>query len=100
MKPQASPWYELNEPHTVDSPALLIFPDRVKQNIQTAIEMVGEVGRLRPHIKTCKSPGASRLMQQYGITKFKCATISEAEILGMENAKDVLLAYQPIGPKL
>ena len=62
--------------------------------------MVGSADRLRPHIKTCKSPEAVRLMQSYGICKFKCATISEAEMLGMENAKDVLLAYQPSGPKL
>src|SRR5690349_20716839 len=39
-------------------------------------------------------------MQQHSITKFKCATISEAEMLGMEEAKDVLFAYQPNGPKL
>ncbi len=30
-----------------------------------------------------------------GITKFKCATIAEAEMLGIINAPDVLLAYQP-----
>jgi len=35
-----------------------------------------------------------------GISKFKCATIAEAEMLGMSKAPHVLLAYQPIGPKL
>src|SRR5688572_2526659 len=93
-------WYHISDPSQIDSPALLVFPERVKQNIQTAIEMVGDVKRLRPHIKTCKSPDAVRLMQEAGITKFKCATISEAELLGMMNANDVLLAYQPTGPKL
>jgi D-serine deaminase-like pyridoxal phosphate-dependent protein len=39
-------------------------------------------------------------MMDEGITKFKCATIAEAELLGMCNAEDVLLAYQPVGPKL
>ncbi len=34
------------------------------------------------------------------INKFKCATIAEAEMLGLCNAPDVLLAYQPIGPKI
>jgi D-threonine aldolase len=42
----------------------------------------------------------ARLMIDAGITKFKCATIAEAEMLGMQKAKDVLLAYQPLGPKL
>lgn len=62
--------------------------------------MAGSPSRLRPHIKTCKSSAAVNLMQQAGIQQFKCATIAEAEMLGMEQAKDVLLAYQPAGPKL
>lgn len=99
-KHPANDWYRLHEPGKIDSPALLVYTDRVKQNIQRAINMAGGVDRLRPHIKTCKSPGAVRLMQQVGIYKFKCATISEAEMLGKEKAKDVLLAYQPTGPKL
>lgn len=40
------------------------------------------------------------LMLDAGITKFKCATIAEAEMVGMCKAPDVLLAYQPVGPKL
>lgn len=93
-------WYELNNPAAVDSPALLVFPQRVQHNINTAIRMVGDVSRLRPHIKTNKSAGAVCMMMESGISKFKCATIAEAEMLGMVWAKDVLLAYQPTGPKL
>jgi D-serine deaminase-like pyridoxal phosphate-dependent protein len=40
------------------------------------------------------------LMLEAGIKKFKCATIAEAEMLGMCHAPDALLAYQPTGPKL
>lgn len=93
-------WYKINHPEEIDSPALLLFTERIKKNIQTAIEMVGDVTRLRPHVKTNKSLEASRLMLKAGITKFKCATIAEAEMLGMCQAPDVLLAYQPTGPKL
>jgi len=93
-------WFHLDRPEQIDSPALLVFPERVKHNIQTAISMVGDVTRLRPHVKTHKSREAAGLMQEAGIQKFKCATISEAEMLGMVKAKDVLLAYQPTGPKL
>jgi len=35
-----------------------------------------------------------------GIRKFKCATIAEAEMLAQCGAPDVLLAYQPTGPKI
>lgn len=93
-------WFEIKNINEIDSPALLVFTDRVRHNIQLAIDMVGDVNRLRPHIKTHKCPDVTRLMIEAGITKFKCATIAEAEILGIEKAKDVVLAYQPLGPKL
>jgi D-serine deaminase-like pyridoxal phosphate-dependent protein len=41
----------------------------------------------------------SGLMLKAGIKKFKCATIAEAEMLAVAGAPDVLLAYQPVGPK-
>ena len=93
-------WYQFDNVNDLDSPALVIFPERVKTNIQTAISMVGDVARLRPHVKTNKSSQATQLMLDAGITKFKCATIAEAEMLGMIGAPDVVLAYQPLGPKL
>ena len=93
-------WYEIKNIHELDSPALVVLTERAKHNIQLAIDMIGDVNRLRPHIKTNKSPDVARLMMNAGITKFKCATIAEAEMLGQCNAPDVLLAYQPLGPKL
>lgn len=93
------PWYAIREINELDSPAFVIYLERVKQNIRSAIELVGDPGRLRPHVKTHKSADVTRLMMQAGITKFKCATIAEAEMLAMAGAPDVLLAYQPVGPK-
>jgi D-serine deaminase-like pyridoxal phosphate-dependent protein len=93
-------WYEIRNINELDSPALFVFTERVRHNIQLAVEMAGDVNRLRPHIKTNKSPDVAMLMLQAGITKFKCATIAEAEMLAQCHAPDVLLAYQPLGPKL
>ena len=93
-------WYQVSNADKIDSPALLVFPYRVKANITTAINMVGDINRLRSHVKTHKCAEVAAMMIDAGIYKFKCATIAEAEMLGMVNAKDVLLAYQPIGPKL
>jgi D-threonine aldolase len=92
--------YKIENIDQLDSPALVVYPDRVKQNIELAIKMVGDVKRLRPHIKTHKSPDVAKLMLAAGVTKFKCATIAEAEMLGICQATDVVLAYQPTGPKL
>ena len=99
MKKEDNNWYTIKDTDQIDSPALLVYSERVKRNIQTAIDMIREVDRLRPHIKTNKSEEVSQLMLKAGIRKFKCATIAEAEMLGICGAPDVLLAYQPIGPK-
>ncbi len=92
-----SPWYQIHHPENLQTPALIIFPERVKYNIAQLIKMVGNPARLRPHVKTCKAMQPVLMMLKAGITKFKCATIAEAEMLGMTKAPDVLLAYQPVG---
>src|SRR5690606_7994890 len=61
---------------------------------------IGDVNRLRPHVKTHKTDEILKLQLDAGITKFKCATIAEAEMLGRCAAPDVLLAYPLYGPKL
>ena len=93
-------WYNISNLDELDTPALVVYPDRVKNNIGILKGMIDNTGRLRPHVKTHKSSDAVNLMLGAGITKFKCATIAEAEMLGICKAPDVLLAYQPIGPKL
>jgi D-threonine aldolase len=100
MMVMAESWYEIENMDELDTPALVVYPDRVRQNIARAIGMVGNALRLRPHVKTHKSPAVTRLMQDAGIRRFKCATIAEAEMLAVAAAPDVLLAYQPVGPKI
>jgi D-serine deaminase-like pyridoxal phosphate-dependent protein len=92
-------WYKINTIESIDSPALLLYKERIQQNITAAIKMVKQVSLLRPHVKTNKIAEVCALMMAAGISKFKCATIAEAEMLAMIGAKDVLLAYQPVGPK-
>lgn len=92
-------WYELKNVNSVDSPALLIYKERVQENINHAVEMIRDINLLRPHVKTNKTSEVCAMMMAAGISKFKCATIAEAEMLAMLHAKDVLLAYQAIGPK-
>lgn len=93
-------WYEIKNVDEVDSPALLVYPDRAEENIRRMIATVGDMRRLRPHMKTHKLPEMIRLQLAHGITKFKCATIAEAEMTAACSAADVLLAHQPIGPKV
>lgn len=93
-------WFAVTDTSTIDTPTLLVYPERVQQNIDAAIALVGKPDRLRPHIKTHKTKEVAQLLINAGVQQFKCATIAEAELLGMCKSKDVLLAYQPVGPKL
>ncbi len=94
-----SNWFTIKNISDFDSPLLVVYPNRIKQNIHFAIDMAGNVSRLRPHVKTSKMSEVCVMLSEAGITKFKCATIAEAEMLALIEAPDVLLAYQPVGPK-
>lgn len=93
-------WYTVDNIDDIDSPALFVYEDRVKENIRLLKSIVKDSSRLRPHVKTNKMAEVCQLMMDEGITKFKCATIAEAEMLAALSAVDVLLAYQPVGPKV
>ena len=93
-------WYEIDSVETLDSPALVIYPARVKQNIALLKIRIDDITRLRPHAKTFKCLEVAKLLIEAGINKFKCATIAEAEMLAMAGAQDVLLAYQPTLEKI
>jgi D-serine deaminase-like pyridoxal phosphate-dependent protein len=93
-------WYSVANVSEIPSPSLLIYPDRVEENIRRMIHMAGGVDRLRPHMKTNKLPEVIRMHLDQGITKFKCATIAEAEMIANGGAPDILLGYQPVGPNV
>ncbi|MEA1785526.1 D-TA family PLP-dependent enzyme [Arenibacter sp. GZD96] len=90
-------WYTLNAPEHVISPSLLLYPDRIEQNIQTMISMAGGTAFLQPHVKTHKMAEIIQMQMAHGIFKFKCATIAEAQLLATCQAKEILLAMQPVG---
>lgn len=93
-------WFTIKNIDAIDSPALVIYKERVAENIVLLKGMVdGSVDRLRPHVKTNKITEVCQMIMDAGITKFKCATIAEAEMLAMIKAPDVLLSNQPVGPK-
>ena len=92
-------WFSLQNPESVDSPALLVYPERIRRNIDLALRLAGGSEWLRPHVKTHKMAAVARLQLDAGIRQFKCATIAEAEMLAEAGAPDVLLAFPVLGPK-
>ena len=92
-------WYTIENIDRIDTPCLALYKERIKYNIANAVKLVKNIDNLRPHVKTNKIAEVCKMMMDAGISKYKCATIAEAEMLAMISAKDVLLAYQPAGPK-
>ncbi|MDH5610080.1 MAG: alanine racemase, partial [Cyclobacteriaceae bacterium] len=91
-------WFEIENPDEILSPALLFYPDRIKDNLNQMIQVAGTSDRLRPHVKSHKSPELIGLQMKSGITKFKCATLEEARMVASCHAEDVLLAMPLSGP--
>ncbi len=88
--------YRLDALDRVDSPALLVFPEVIGENIDRAIAMADTPDGhcLRPHVKTVKCREIVRMAMARGIDRFKCSTVSEGEMLGSVGAREVLLSYQ------
>ncbi len=82
------------------SPALLVYPERVEENLRRMVALVGDPARLRPHIKTHKLPQIVARQVALGIMKCKCATIAEAEMAAGVGATDILIAAQLVGPNV
>jgi D-serine deaminase-like pyridoxal phosphate-dependent protein len=93
-------WYTISNLAAIPSPALAVYPDRIRENIRRAITIIRDANRLRPHIKTHKCGQIIRMHLELGVTKFKCATIAEAEMAAAADARDILIATQLVGPNI
>ncbi len=93
-------WFQINNVNELDSPSLLIYKERVQNNIEQMVSIAGSAERLFTHVKTNKMPEIVKMMLNTGITKFKCATIAEAEMVAIAGGKYVLISHQLIGPKI
>ncbi len=96
MNWQPDEQYRVNNLEEVDSPALLAFPEIIDRNIERALALTATPNGhcLQPHIKTVKNPQIAQMAIDRGITRFKCSTVSEGELLGSVGAEKVLLSYQ------
>jgi D-serine deaminase-like pyridoxal phosphate-dependent protein len=92
------PTYAIRDTSAIYSPALIFFKDLIRRNIARAIELAGQPARLRPHVKTHKTREIVGMELEAGITRHKCATLAEAEMLASCGAADVLVAFPLVGP--
>lgn len=92
--------YHLSNVAEVFSPALVFFPEIVRANVARVVELAGSPERLRPHVKTHKTREIVQFQLAAGVTKHKCATIAEAELLASAGVPDVLISYPLVGPNV
>ena len=92
--------YAINDVSQLHSPSLVIFKEVLERNLVRMIEIAGSVDRLRPHCKTHKMEALIEREMELGITRHKCATIAEAEMLARCGVADIFLAYNPVGPNI
>jgi D-serine deaminase-like pyridoxal phosphate-dependent protein len=93
-------WYKIKNEQEVFTPSVLIYPDRIRENIRRMIKIAGDVSRLRPHVKTHKMAEVVQLQVPQKINKFKCATLTELEMTAANGGTDILLAYPVLGPDI
>lgn len=82
----------------VPSPALLVYRNILEHNLDQMLDVAGSADRLRPHCKTHKTREIVRLLLGRGVAKHKCATLREAAMCIDAGARDIVLAYQMVGP--
>ena len=92
--------YSLSGTESLVTPALLVFHAETQRNLETMIEIAGSPSRLRPHCKTHKMPAVASWWLELGVTRHKCATLAEAEMLADAGVPDILLAYPIVGANL
>ena len=95
-----NPRYIVKNADEIPSPSLLIYREHVEENLARILDIAGGAELLRPHVKTHKMAHIVAMQLEAGITKQKCATLFEAEMLAEAGVPDVFIAYQMVGPNI
>lgn len=106
--------YEAGGAEDALTPALAIYADCVRANIETTLRLLAApsdwdamtappaataaarraaAARWRPHVKTAKLAATMRELVAQGVKQFKCATTLELKVACEAGAEDVLVAF-------
>ena len=78
----------------LDTPALVVDADRMRQNILRMAGIAASRGvALRPHVKTHKIPSIARRQGEAGAAGITVAKVSEAEVMADGGLDDIFVAY-------
>jgi D-threonine aldolase len=94
------PRYAIADTREMVTPAFVIFHEILSANLREMVRIAGSPARLRPHCKTHKMREVIELELAGGISKHKCATLAEAEMLARAGVQDIFLAYNIVGANI
>lgn len=84
----------------LDTPAVLLDLDKLEDNMEDMTVFAQKAGvRLRPHIKTHKTPEIALRQVAKGAVGITAAKLGEAEVMVKAGLKDIFIAYQLVGEK-
>jgi D-serine deaminase-like pyridoxal phosphate-dependent protein len=83
----------------IDTPALLIDLDAMEANISRMAAYYAPLkAKLRPHMKTHKTPTITHKQLQAGAIGVTCQKLEEAEVFARAGIPGILLSNQVVGP--
>jgi len=81
----------------LDTPCLTVDLDAFEDNVQRCMHRLAAV-RVRPHMKTAKSPEVARLLVAAGAEGVCVAKLGEAEVMLAGGIDDVMVTMELVGP--
>src|SRR5689334_15543401 len=86
-------------PSNLDTPALVVDLAALERNLQSMVDYCSRMGlRLRPHIKTHKSPAIAAMQLHRGAIGLVCAKLGEAEAMADASLGPLLIANEFTSP--
>lgn len=84
----------------LDTPALVVDLDALDANINACFGALEHTGvRVRPHLKTGKSPVIANRLLEAGATGICVAKLGEAEVMVGAGISDILITTELVGPR-
>jgi D-serine deaminase-like pyridoxal phosphate-dependent protein len=82
----------------LETPVLVVDIPTMERNLSTMMDILdGSNVKLRPHLKTAKSPALAWKMIAAGAVGICCAKLSEAEVMANAGIQDILLTSEVAG---
>src|SRR5258706_8661837 len=94
---------QLGDPlDALDTPSMIVDLTLMEENIARLMERFrGKKVRVRPHLKTVKSPELAHIVLAAGAVGGCVAKVSEAEVMAQAGIEDLLITREIVGkPKL